>query len=175
MPTATIHHEGGKYARTILCNSMGDLSNMSAARRILSSFQLLVKASGKSPPGLRTMFSIALDPVGCSITIATPPMACTNYSIYLLFFRSCPDVATVTASNIQNPRNNVHSVASSNLVRMLSSKKTPTDNKNIAFHLWIPSIHFFTYCITLPYSTSVQHTSSPLVVPRLQSNIHKQG
>jgi hypothetical protein len=38
MPTATKHHEGGKYARTTLCSSVGDLSNVSAARDILSSF-----------------------------------------------------------------------------------------------------------------------------------------
>jgi hypothetical protein len=175
MPTATRHHEGGKYAQTILCSSVGDLSSVSAARGILSSFQVSVKASGNWPPGVRTMFSTALDPVGCSITIATPPMACTNCSTYPPVLRSCPDPATVAASNIQTPRNKVHSAASPNLVRMLSSKKIPTGNRNIAFHLWIPSIHFFTYCITLPYSTSVQHTSSPPVVPRLQSNTHKQG
>jgi hypothetical protein len=71
MPTATRYHEGGKYARTILCSSVGDFSNVSAARGILSSFQLSVKASGNWPPGVRIMFSIALDPVGCSIKIAT--------------------------------------------------------------------------------------------------------
>jgi hypothetical protein len=154
MPTATRHHEGGKYARTILYNSVGDLSSVSAARDILSSFQLSVKVS-------------ALDPVGCSITIATPPMACTNCSTCPPFLRSCSDAAIVAASNIQIPRIKLHSVASPNLVRMLSSKKIPAGNRNTAFHLWIPSIHFFTYYITLPYSTSVQHTSSPPVVPRL--------
>jgi hypothetical protein len=175
MPTATRHHEGGKYERTILCSSVGDLSSVSAARGILSSFQLSVKANGNWPPGVRTMFSTALDPVGCSITIATPSMACTDYSTCPPFFRSCPEPATVAASNIQIPRNKVHSAASPNLVRMLSSKKIPAGNRNTAFYLWIPSIHFFTYCITLPYSTSVQHTSSPPMVPRLQSNTHKQG
>jgi hypothetical protein len=175
MPTATRHHEGGNYARTILCSSVGDLSSIFAARGILSSFQLSVKASGNWLPGVRTMFSTALDPVGCSITIAILPMACTDCSICLPFLRSYPDPTTVAASNIQIPRNKVHSVASPNLVRMLSSKKIPAGNRNTAFHLWIPSIHFFTCCITLPYSTSVQHTSSPPVVPRLQSNIHKQG
>ena len=175
IPTAIRHHEGSKYARTILCNSVGDLSNVFAARGIMSSFQLSVKASGKSLRGLCTMFSIALDPVGCAITITTPPMACTDYSTCLPFLRSCPDVATVATSNIQNPHNNVHSITSPNLVGMMSSKKTPAGNKNIVFHLWIPSIHFFTYCITLPYLISVQHTSSPPIVPRLQSNIHKQG
>jgi hypothetical protein len=38
MPTATRYHDGGKYARTILCSSVGDLSSVSAARGILSSF-----------------------------------------------------------------------------------------------------------------------------------------
>src|SRR5450759_2831646 len=175
MPTATRHHEGGKYAWTILCSSVGDLSKLSSARGILSAFQLSVKATGNSPTSLRTTFSTALDPIGCSITIATPPMACTDWSTCPPFFRSCPDVAVVVASNIQNPCNNVHSAASPNLIRMLSWKKTPAGNKNIAFHLWIPSIHCFTCCITLPYSTSVQHTSSPVVVPRLQSNTHEQG
>jgi hypothetical protein len=175
MPTATRHHEGCKYAWTILYSSVGDLSSVFATRGILSSFQLSVKVSGNWPPGMRTMFSTALDPVGCSITIATPPMACIDCSTCLLFFRSCPDAATVAASNIQTPHSKVHSAASPNLVRMLSSKKTPAGNRNTAFHLWIPSIHFFTCCITLPYSTSVQHTSSPPVVPRLQSNSHKQG
>jgi hypothetical protein len=175
MPTATRYHEGGKYVRTILCSSVEDLSSISAARGILSSFQLFVKASGNWPPGVHTMFSIALDPVGCSITIATPPMACTDCSTCPPFLRSCPDAATIAASNIQTPRSKVHSATSPNLVRMLSSKKIPTGNRNTTFHLWIPSIHFFTCCITLPYSTSVQHTSSPPVVPRLQSNTHKQG
>jgi hypothetical protein len=175
MPTATRHHEGGKYARTILCSFVGDLFSVSAARGILSSFQVSVKASGNWLPGVRTMFSTTLDPVGCSITIATPPMACTDCSTCPPVLRSCPDPATVVASNIQTPRNKVHSAASPNLVCMLSSKKIPTDNRNIAFYLWIPSIHFFTCCITLPYSTSVQHTSSPPVVPRLQLNTHKQG
>jgi hypothetical protein len=46
MPAATRYHEDGKYARTILCSSVGDLSSVSAARGILSSFQLSVKASG---------------------------------------------------------------------------------------------------------------------------------
>jgi hypothetical protein len=64
MPTATRHHEGGKYARTIFCSSVGDLSTVSAARGILSSFQLSVKASGNWLPRVRTMFSTALDPVG---------------------------------------------------------------------------------------------------------------
>ena len=100
MPTATRHHEGGMYARTILCSSVGDLSNISAAHGIMSSFQLLVKASGNSSPGMRTMFSTALDPVGCSITIATPPMACADCSTCPLFFRSCLDVATVVPLNI---------------------------------------------------------------------------
>jgi hypothetical protein len=175
MPIATRHHEGGKYARTILCSSVGDLSSVSATCGILSSFQLSVKASGNWPPGVHTMFSTALDPVGCSITIATPPMACTDCSTCPPFLRSCLDPTTVAASNIQTPRNKVHSAASPNLVRMLSSKKIPTGNRNTAFHLWIPSIHFFTCCRTLPYSTSVQHTSSPPVVPCLQSNTHKQG
>jgi hypothetical protein len=175
MPTATRHHEGSKYARTILCSFVGDLSSVSAARGILSSFQLSVKASGNWPHGVRTMFSTALDLVGCSITIATPPMACTDCSTCPPFLRSCSDTATVAASNIQTPRSKVYSVASPNLVRMLSSKKIPAGNRNTAFYLWIPSIHFFTCCITFPYSTSVQHTSSPPVVPRLQSNTHKQG
>ena len=175
MPIATKHHEGGKYARTIFCSFVGDLSNVSTARGILSLFQLLVKASGNSPPGMHIMFSIALNPVGCSITIATPPMACTYYSTYPPFFRSCHDAVTVAALNIQTSRSNVHSTASPNLVCMLSLKKIPVGNRNIAFHLWIPSIHFFIYCIILPYSTFVQHTSSPPMVPRLQSNTHKQG
>jgi hypothetical protein len=175
MPTATRHHEGGNYARTILCSSVWDLSNVSAARGTLSSFQLSMKANGNWPPRVRSMFSTALDPVGCSITIATPPMACTDCSTCSLFLRSCLDAATVAASNIQTPRSKVHSVASPNLVRMFSSKKIPAGNKNTEFHLWILSIHFFMCCIILPYLTSVQHTSSPPVVPRLQSNTHKQG
>jgi hypothetical protein len=175
MPSATRHHEGGKYTRTILCSSVGDLSSVSAARGILSSFQLSVKASSNWPPGVRTMFSTALDPVECSIIIATPPMACIDCSTCPPFLRSCPDAATVAASNIQTPHSKVHSTTSPNLIRMLSSKKIPVGNKNTVFHLWIPSIHFFTCCITLPYSTSIQYTSSPPVVPRLQSNTHKQG
>jgi hypothetical protein len=110
MPTATRHHEGGKYGQTILCSSVGDLSSVFAARGILSSFQLSVKASGNWPPGVPTMFSTALDPVGCSITITTPPMACTDCSTYLPFLRSCPDAAIVAASNIQIPRSKLHSV-----------------------------------------------------------------
>jgi hypothetical protein len=175
MLTATRHHEGSKYARTILYSSVGDLSSVSAAYGILSSSQLSVKASGNWPPGVCTMFSIALDLVGCSITIATPPMDSTDCSTCPPFPRSCPNATTVAASNIQTPRSKVHSATSPYLVYMLSSKKIPVGNRNTAFHLWIPSIHFFTCCITLPYSTSVQHTSSPLVVPRLQSNTHKQG
>jgi hypothetical protein len=175
MPTITRHHEGGKYARTILCSSVEDLSRVSAARGILSLFQLSVKASGNWLPGMRIMFSTALDPVGCSITIATPPMACTDCSTCPSFLRSCLDTAAVAASNIQTPRSKVHSAANPNLVRKLSLKKIPAYNRNTAFYLWIPSIHFFTCCITLPYSTSVQHTSSPPMVPRLQSNTHKQG
>jgi hypothetical protein len=146
MPTATRYHEGGKYVRTILCSSVGDLSSVSAARGILSSFQLSVKASGNWPSGVRSMFSTALDLLGCSITIATPPMACTHCSTCPPFLRSCPDAATVTASNIQTPRSKGYSAASPNLVRM-----------------------------TLPYSISVQHTSSLLVIPCLQLNTHKQG
>jgi hypothetical protein len=134
-----------------------------------------VKASGNWPLGVRTMFSTVLDPIGCSITIATPPMACSDCSTCSPFFRSYLDAATVAASNIWTPHNKVHSATSPNLVRMLSSKKIPAGNKNTVFHLWIPSIHFFTCCITLPCSTSVQHTSSPPVVPRLQLNTHKQG
>jgi hypothetical protein len=175
MCTATRHHEGGKYARTILYSSVGDLSSVSAARGILFSFQLSVKVSGNWPPGVYTMFSTALDPVGCSITIATPPMACTDYSTCPPFLRFYPDATTIAASNIQTPHSKVHSAASPNLVRMLSSKKIPADNRNTTFHLWIPTIHFFTCCITLPYSTSVQYTSSPPVVPSLQSNTYKQG
>ena len=83
------------------------------------------------------MFSTALDPVGCSITMATPPMACIDYFTCPLFLRSCSDVATNAASNIQIPRNNVHSAASPNLVRMMSSKKIPAGNKNIVSYLWI--------------------------------------
>jgi hypothetical protein len=155
MPTTTRYHEGDKYAQTILCSFVGDLSSVSTARGILSSFQLSVKASGNWPPGVRTMFSTALDPVGCSITIATPPMACTDCSTCPPFLRSCLDAPTVAVSNIQTPRSKVHSAASPNLVCMLSSKKIPTGNRNTAFHLWIPSIHFFTCCITLPYLTVV--------------------
>jgi hypothetical protein len=135
MPTATRHHEGGKYVRTILCTSVGDISSVSAARGILSSFQLSVKASGNWPPGVRTMFSIALDPVGCSITIATPPMACTDCFTCPPFLRFCLDAATVAASNIQTPRCKVHSAVSPNVVRMLSLKKIPAGNINTAFHL----------------------------------------
>jgi hypothetical protein len=49
----------------------------------------------------------------------TPPMACTDCSTCPPFFRPCPDVATVAASNIQTPLSKVHSVASPNLVHML--------------------------------------------------------
>ena len=175
MPTTTRYHEGGKYAQTILCIYVEDLSNISAARGILSSFQLFMKASGNWPPKVRTMFSTALDLVRCSITIATLQMACRDCSTYPPFLRSCSDVATIAASNIQTPHSKVYSIASPNLVRMLSSKKIPVGNKNIVFHLWIPSIHFFTCYITLLYSTSVQYRSSPPLVPRLQSNTHKQG
>jgi hypothetical protein len=175
MPITTRYHKGGKYVRTILCSFVEDLSSVSATRGILSSFQLSMKANGNWPHGVRTMFSTALDPVGCSITIATPPMACTNCSTCPPFLRSCPDAATIAALNIQTPHSKVHSAASPNLVCMLLSKKIPACNRNTAFHLWIPSIHFFTCCIILPYSTSVHHTSSPSMVPCLQSNTHKQG
>jgi hypothetical protein len=49
---------------------------------------------------VHTMFSAALDLVGCSISIATPPMACTDYSTCPLFLRSCPDAATIADLNI---------------------------------------------------------------------------
>ena len=173
MPTATRHHEGGKYAWTILCSFVEDVSNGSTTRGILSSFQLSVTAIGNWLLGVHTVFSTALDPVGCSITITTPPMACTDYSTCPLFLRSSLDIATIVALNIQTLCNNVHFAASPNLVCMLSSKKIPVVKRNTAFYLWIPSTHFFTYCITLPYSTSVQHRSSRPMVPCLQSNIHK--
>ena len=175
MPTATRHHEGSKYAWTILCSSMEDLSNVSAACGILSPFQLSVNTIGNWPPEVCIMLSTTLDKVGCSITIATLPMACTDCSTYLPFLRSCLDVSTVVALNIQTPRSKVHSIASPNFIRMLSLKKIPADNRNITFYLWISSIHFFTCCTTLLYSTSIQHTSSRPVVPRLQSNTHSRA
>jgi hypothetical protein len=45
-----------------------------------------------------------------------------------------------------------------NVFHMLSSKKTPAGNKNIAFYWWIPAIHLCSCCNTLPYSKSAHNT-----------------
>jgi hypothetical protein len=95
MPNATSPHFSGKYACTILCNSMGDLSSLSTAWGILSSFHMSVKANGNFFLPLRRLCATR-KPTRCSITIATPPMACTACSTCPPYLRSYSYDGTVS-------------------------------------------------------------------------------
>jgi hypothetical protein len=88
MPNATSPHLSGKFAYTILCNFLGDLSSLSIALGILSSFHTSVNANGNCSRSLR-IFGATFEPAGCSITSATLPMACTVRSTCPLYLRSC--------------------------------------------------------------------------------------
>jgi hypothetical protein len=107
MPNATSPHFSGKYACTILYNPLGDFSSLSTSCGILSSFHMFVKANGNFSLQLCRLHAI-LEPARCSITIATPPMACTARSTCPSYLRSCPFDGTVSGWNIHTPCSQVH-------------------------------------------------------------------